>query len=135
MHGFANSVRVILSGAKDRVGGTSERPASFACPGRSFAPLRMTRGGVLRILALTLAFAAAPGPTAADLAAQAKPDSASNPLAGRIRGSAAAPVTVYEMSDFQCPYCRTFALTTFPADRLALHRHRARCAGRSSTSR
>ena len=48
-------------------------------------------------------------------AAQAKPDSARNPLAGRIRGSATAPVTVYEMSDFQCPYCRTFALTTFPA--------------------
>jgi protein-disulfide isomerase len=41
-------------------------------------------------------------------------DTASNPLAGRMRGSAKAPVTVYEMSDFQCPYCRQFALTTFP---------------------
>ncbi len=48
------------------------------------------------------------------LGAQAKPDSTRNPLAGRVRGAAAAPVTVYEMSDFQCPYCRTFALTTFP---------------------
>jgi len=42
-------------------------------------------------------------------------DSTTSPLAGRMRGSATAPVTVYEMSDFQCPYCREFAVTTFPA--------------------
>jgi protein-disulfide isomerase len=57
------------------------------------------------------------GTTKADPAtrSQARADTARNPLAGRIRGSASAPVTVYEMSDFQCPYCREFALTTFPA--------------------
>jgi protein-disulfide isomerase len=39
---------------------------------------------------------------------------ASAPLEPRSKGSAKAPVTVYEMSDFQCPYCRAFASETFP---------------------
>lgn len=37
-----------------------------------------------------------------------------DPLAERTRGRAGAPVTVYEMADFQCPACRQFTLTTFP---------------------
>lgn len=36
-------------------------------------------------------------------------------LAARTRGRADAPITIYEMSDFQCPYCRQFALETMPA--------------------
>jgi len=35
-------------------------------------------------------------------------------LAARTKGVASAPVTVYEMSDFQCPFCRRFASETFP---------------------
>lgn len=37
-----------------------------------------------------------------------------DPLATRSKGRSGAPVTVYVMSDFQCPYCREFALTTLP---------------------
>jgi protein-disulfide isomerase len=38
-----------------------------------------------------------------------------DPLAARTKGRADAPITIYEMSDFQCPYCRAFTLETMPA--------------------
>jgi protein-disulfide isomerase len=47
--------------------------------------------------------------------AQLQAQSKAAPLDARSKGSAKAPVTVYEMSDFQCPYCRSFAQETFPA--------------------
>lgn len=37
-----------------------------------------------------------------------------DPLASRTMGSRTAPITVYEMSDFQCPFCRRHAVETFP---------------------
>ncbi len=35
-------------------------------------------------------------------------------IAPRAKGSLTAPVTVYEMSDLQCPFCKRFAVETFP---------------------
>ncbi|HYU10376.1 MAG TPA: thioredoxin domain-containing protein, partial [Gemmatimonadales bacterium] len=39
---------------------------------------------------------------------------ANDPLARRSKGRPDAPVTVYEMADFQCPACRLFAVTVLP---------------------
>src|SRR3989454_394911 len=38
-----------------------------------------------------------------------------DPLAARSKGATTAPVTVYEMADFQCPACRMFTVTGMPA--------------------
>jgi len=36
-------------------------------------------------------------------------------LAARTKGSDRAPIVIYEVSDFQCPYCRQFWEETLPA--------------------
>jgi protein-disulfide isomerase len=71
----------------------------------------------LRLLSLAiLAALAAAHPRAA--AAQQAGDAQARLLkqAGesRSKGAADAPILVYEISDFQCPHCRRFALEIFP---------------------
>src|SRR5690348_8556750 len=63
--------------------------------------------GSVRAL-LRRAYLLAPALVAATLPAQTRGANA------RARGRADAPVTVYEMSDFQCPFCRQFTLDALP---------------------
>lgn len=75
----------------------------------SFVPRvsRLEHPGVSRlVLAALLAVALAPTPGSAQTAQTL-------PLELRTKGAATAPVTVYEMADFQCPFCGTFARETF----------------------
>ncbi len=61
-----------------------------------------------RALALTVGLMLAAGTAAAQ-------QQSSEATVTRAKGSPSARVTVYEMSDFQCPFCRRFALETFRA--------------------
>ena len=79
----------------------------------------MKRGAVLAIAAGTVVLSAAAAPVLLDF--RGTPDSTASTeeaqdayLTARTKGDSAAPITIYEIADFQCPACRTFWAQTLP---------------------
>ena len=65
------------------------------------------------LVLLVAAVAALAAPTAA-LAQTASDSLLARAAQSRVKGAADAPITIIELSDFQCPFCAQFALTTLP---------------------
>ena len=81
---------------------------SFQSPVSGLKHRQCVAASITAGTALALALALTPTTATAQGASQALP------LAARTKGSATAPVTVYEMADFQCPVCRKFAVEMWP---------------------
>ncbi|HEX6940387.1 MAG TPA: thioredoxin domain-containing protein [Longimicrobiales bacterium] len=67
-----------------------------------------------RALAAAVALAGATLGAAGPLPAQQPDDVLARAAASRARGAQDAPVLVFEIADFQCPYCARFSRDVFP---------------------
>jgi protein-disulfide isomerase len=78
----------------------------------------MTSSMTMRFAALPLLLLLATAPAAGQQQQQQRPSAQAQLLEraaeARSRGAADAPVLIFEISDFQCPYCRQFSLDVFP---------------------
>jgi len=82
---------------------------------------RVTRLAALVALLLPLLAAGASAQTAADDSLLTRANE------GRRKGAETAPITIIELADFQCPYCRQFNQATMPAlDSLYIRTGKAR---------
>src|SRR5690606_27884409 len=95
-------------------------PARTATAHRGAAgPHRARRAAVILAAALLAPLAlpalpAQPGATARLAAQSAEPPLQKRAAASRAKGAESAPVLVFEVADFQCPYCARFWRETFP---------------------
>ena len=65
---------------------------------------------------LLVTAAASPGAVPERFVAETEPEWTQDPLlAQRTKGDPGAPVTIYEITDFGCPWCREFYRLTLPA--------------------
>lgn len=79
----------------------------------------VTRSGVVAFALCCLMLPAATLLTPGPLSAQSSPAPVADVLEaaamGRARGDENAPVVVFEIADFQCPYCARFSEDVFPS--------------------
>lgn len=114
------AIRSWLSAATDRI--ITPRAVTRLFIFRAMLPLLATRAALLALPALLLVAcskgesvpAARPAASAADAGTPPRDPRVARADSARIRGSADAPVWLIEVSDYQCPFCKSWHDDVFP---------------------